>query len=177
MTTAFSESKANMPSLDIDTITLGECRAESDNGELRLSGLVIPWGKQATDRPERFERNSLSWRRVALRSMHQNLTMPIASFPSGGLTLENRDDGLYMRAVLADTQQARDTVAAVEGGIANGLSIEFRAKRDRVSAGLRIVDEALLFGIAVVPQGAYDTHIEAREQHQDTRRELLMRWL
>ena len=99
-----------------------ECRAAELEVEevvgqpLRLSGLALPYMVQAVDRREQFRAGSLTWKTVLLRSLHtQGISPPLAIHP-GGVALDDREDGLFVRAELPDTTAARDAVALVKAG-------------------------------------------------------------
>ena len=64
-----------------------------------------------------------------------------------------------MVAQLAETCEADDTLALVRAGIIRGLSVEFIADRERLDAGVRVIEGAQLRGIAVVDQGTYPASV------------------
>ena len=87
----------------------------------------------------------------------------VAWQPGGGLELADGDDALRMVAELPPIPAGDAALALVREGRANGLSIEFRAVRERREAGLRVVEEAELRGIAIVSRPSYEaSRIEAR---------------
>ena len=54
-------------------------------------------------------------------------------------------------------------LALVRSGVLRGLSIEFRAVAERIEAGVRVIERAVLRGVAVVDTPAYPaSEVEAR---------------
>ena len=146
-----------------------ECRAALEVEEvvgqpLRIHGMALPYMVQAVDRREQFRAGSLTWKTVLLRSLHtQGISPPLAIHP-GGVALDDRADGLHVRAELPDTTAARDAVALVKAGILTGLSVEFVPRThvfDR-SSGVTTHTGAELRGVALVEKSAYPTSVEAR---------------
>ena len=123
----------------------------------------------------------LASRNVDLLSGH-SFNAPIASLRAGTLKLADADDALRFEADLpADARQPtwmRDTVLAVEGGLAGGVSPGFRVPPASVVANaeelisepgnpgvqIRQVNQAVLYEISIVSRPAYaETVVEARE--------------
>ena len=68
-----------------------------------------------------------------------------------------------MRATLPETREADDTLALVRAKVLRGLSVEFLAQRERVVAGVRVIERGTVYGLAVVDSGAYpDATVAAR---------------
>ncbi len=105
---------------------------------------------------------------VVLNSAHDRTT-PLARTDGGGLTISDGSDALRIRAVLPETSAANDTIALVKAGILRGLSVEFRATEEGFEDGVRIIEKAVLSGIAVVDSGAYpQSTVEARRKGRRT---------
>ena len=143
-----------------------ELRAE---GERQLSGVAItyneiarlPFGK------ERFEVRAfgdLGAADVILNTMHDR-RRPLARSGSG-LTLTDTPQALEVRAELPNTREADDTLELVRSGVLRGLSIEFKATRERMISGVRSIQAARLTGIGVVDRAAYpQSSVEARGEN------------
>ncbi len=124
-----------------------------------IVGVLMPFEKRASDRPEMFERGSLSWPDggVVLREQH-NRQAPITRFIP-----EDMGDELRVSFALPDTARARDAAALIRNGTLRGLSVEFRAERETFRDGLRVVQKALLVGAGLVDSPSYaDSSVEVR---------------
>ena len=99
---------------------------------------------------------------VVLNSSHDRTT-PLARTGGGGLEIMDGADALRIKATLPDTTAADDTLELVKARVLRGLSIEFKAIKERFEDGVRVVERALLSGVAVVDTPAYaDSTVEAR---------------
>ena len=139
-----------------------ELRADSESRQ--LTGLALPWETETRfgGSLERFTRGSAQPSGDAILNVQHDRTRLLARQPST-LTLESRQDGLYMAADLPETREADDALALVRSGVLTGLSVEFVASRERFTGGVRVVERATVMGLAVVPRAAYpSTSIEAR---------------
>ena len=135
------------------------CELRHD-GDARLSGVampyeteaVLPWGR------ERFEVGAFGGvgdLDVILTVQHDR-GRALARTGGGGLTLEDGPEALLVRADLVPTREATDALALVKAGVLRGLSIEFRATRERFAGDVRIVQSADLVAVSVVDRPAYD---------------------
>ncbi len=137
-----------------------ELRAEGR----RLTGTAMVYGDTSPSHRERFEPGALQLAEaVTLNLLHEPL-QAIAWAPGGGLDFEH--DQSELRMVVADappTPAGNLALELVREGQAKGLSIEFRAERDRREDGVRIVESAVLSGLAIVRAPSYkQSQIEAR---------------
>jgi len=106
---------------------------------------------------------------VLLNDMHVR-ARPLARTGGGGLVLTDTREALTMRAELPDTRRASDTLALVRAGVLRGLSVEFRALREHMEGGVRVVTGAALEGLGVVDRPAYPAStVEARQRPERTR--------
>ena len=106
---------------------------------------------------------------VVLNSSHDRTT-PLARTDGGGLEITDGADALRIKATLPDTTAANDTLTLVKTRVLRGLSIEFKALRERFEDGVRVVERALLSGIAVVDVAAYaNSTVEARRRKKERR--------
>ena len=139
-------------------------------GKPRLVGVLMPYGEQAKDRREVFERGALAWDEggVVLRRQHQR-SSPILRFvpveAEGNLTIDQE---------LPDTAAGRDAAAEIRSGLFKGLSVEFKAIKENFVGGVRRISEAVLTGAGLVDSGAYESAtVEARAEAANRERGLL----
>ena len=139
--------------------------AEVRAGEGRtLAGLALPYGTETRIGAgrERFMPGAASSTGEAVLNLHHRADRPLAREP-GTLSFESRDDGLHVVAELPATREADDALELVRAGVLTGLSVEFRAVRERQLGGVRVIEAARVSGLAVVARAAYPTTtIEAR---------------
>ena len=132
---------------------------EDEGKPARLVGTLLPFGVQAQDRREVFEPGSLKWAAggIVLNRQHQRAA-PILRF-----TPVEVGNGLKVDVPLPDTTAGRDAAAEIRGGLFKGLSIEFRAVRERFVGGVRRISEAVLTGAGLVDSPSYSqATVEAR---------------
>ena len=138
-----------------------EIREGGEEKPSRLVGTLLPFGEVAKDRPELFERGSLSWAEggIILNRQHQRGS-PILRF-----TPIEKDGKLVIDEPIPSTTAGNDALAEIKGGLFRGLSIEFRAVRQTIVAGVRRISEAVLTGAGLVDSGAYESAtVEARAE-------------
>ena len=148
-----------------------EIRAEGR----RLSGVALVYGDTARTPfgEEVFEAGAfgdVANLDVLLNVQHQR-SRPLARTGGGGLVLTDTPEALTVTADLPNTREADDALALVEAGILRGLSIEFGARRERQEGRRRIVQTALLGGLALVDRPAYPAStVAARAEETKLRR-------
>ena len=104
---------------------------------------------------------------VILNLQHQR-GRPLARTGGGGLVLEDSPTALTVRGLLPPTREADDALALVRSGVLRGLSVEFRAVRERIDAGVRVIERAELSGVGLVDRPAYPASIaDVRELRAD----------
>ena len=80
-----------------------------------------------------------------------------------GLVIEDGPQRMAMQATLPDTVYGRQARELVSAGILRGLSIEFRATKEKWDGQQRTIVEAVMTGIGLVDRPAYGrSEIEAR---------------
>ena len=129
-----------------------EHRADiTHGGPGRLVGVLLTYGQPAGDRRERFTAGALSWPAdgVVLRRQHER------SAPIMRVVPEVRGSEVVIDAVLPDTAAGRDAATEIREGLFRGLSVEFRAKRQRYTAGVREIVSAELTGAGLVIKPSY----------------------
>ena len=81
-----------------------------------------------------------------------------------------------MSALLPETREADDALTLVRTGVLRGLSVKFRAVRERFEAGVRIISRAELPAFSLVAKPAYaDSRVSVRSALDDDLRYTL--WL
>ena len=129
-----------------------------------LTGLALPYHVETVfgGQRERFEARAATSTGEAVLNLHHRVDRPLAREP-GTLRFEARADGLHMTADLPETAEANDALALVRAGVLTGLSVEFRADRERMADGVRVIEAATVAGAALVARAAYpSTYVEAR---------------
>ena len=145
-----------------------------DEGRLgpgRLFGIVMPYGKRASDRPELFETGSLKWPEdgIVLNRQHSRKSPIMRVIP----TVEGDEVRIDQR--LPDTQAGRDAAAEIRQGLFRGLSVEFVALRESVAGGIRRISSAMLRAVALVDSPSYSAAaVEVRAKPRQKRRRV---WL
>ena len=135
-------------------------------GVNRLIGVLMPYGERAQDRAEVFEPGSLSWPTdgVVLNRQHQRASPILRFIPA---EVEGR---LTVNATVPSTAAGNDALAEIRSGLFKGLSVEFRAVRQSIVAGVRRISEAVLTGAALCDDPAYaGATVEARAKAERER--------
>ena len=141
-------------------LTEDEVRAEGR----RLSGVAIRYGDTAQSHRERFEAGSLRLDDQVILDWEHDQLRALAWAPDGGLELVDGPDAMRMTATLPPLPAADKALEEVRAGKL-GLSIRFRPVRERMENGIRIIEEALLRGIAITRAPSYqDSRVEARSR-------------
>ena len=140
--------------------THGELRAEGR----RLSGTVMRYGDVSPSHRERFEPGSLRMAEAVHLDLFHDVERAVAWHPGGGLTLNQDDAALTMRAELPPIPAAERALDAVRTGKANGLSVEFAAVKEKREGQIRVIQDAVLSGIGLVKRPSYQqSKVEARQ--------------
>ena len=146
---------------------VGEVRAEGR----RLSGTVMAYGDVSPSHRERFEPGSLRLAEAVHLDLHHDALRAVAWHPGGGLELRQDDKALRMIAELPPIPAADAALDQVRSGRATGLSVEFRATKERREGSLRVIEAAVLSGIGIVRSPSYgQSQVEARRRSGRTMR-------
>ncbi len=138
----------------------------------RLSGTVMRYGDVSPSHRERFEPGALRMAAAVPLNLFHDPERAVAWQPGGGLALRQDRDALTMTAELPPIPAADRALAMVREGQARGLSVEFRAVRERQDGGLRVIEEAVLSGIGIVRAPSYGgSRVEARARSGRTLRQ------
>lgn len=101
-----------------------------------------------------------------VRFLLNHAGMPMARTTNGSLELKVKEEGLYARAVLNETQQSRDTYEAIKRGDISQMSFAFTIAKDKVDrdSNTRTVTEVKqMYDVSAVAFPAYPTTtLEAR---------------
>ena len=102
-------------------------------------------------RAEVFEQGALSWPDggIVLNRQHQRGSPIMRVIPSVV------GQAVVIDAPLPDTSAGRDTAAEVRAGVFSGLSVEFKATKERFEGGVRRIGAAMLRAAAVVDSPSY----------------------
>ena len=158
--------------VDKTEIRFFELRAE---GERALSGVALSYGDVAT-LPwgrERFLPGAFGdvSKLDVLMDVAHDRGRALARTGGGGLILTDTPEALTVRAELAATREADDTLALIRGKVLRGLSIGFRAERERVEGDIRIVESAELRSVSIVDAPAYpESTVQARSKPSGAKR-------
>jgi len=142
-----------------------------------IEGVALPFGVEARigRLRERFEPGSIEVREPAIVNLGHDRRQPLGIAQFGELR-----DALAFTADLPAGPRQDAALVDVREGRLTGASIEFAAVRQRFEGALRIIERAIVVGVALTDRPAYpDTAIEAREallpapDEGDERRRLL----
>ena len=136
-----------------------------------LSGVAVHYGSEARilGFREQFQPGAfgdVSGLDVILNRQHDR-RMPLARTGGGGLDLLDSAQRLEVRAELPATRDADDVLALIQAGVLRGLSLEFRASKERWNGSLRTIEKAKLFAVGVVDRPAYgDSAVQLAKRHK-----------
>lgn len=173
---AEADSRSKMSKkIERRTYTVQDVEArQADDGTMRLSGYAAVFNDNSVPLPfvERiapgaFRKTLSETPDVRLLINHEGL--PLARTKNGTLTLSEDERGLYMDAVIADTQEGRDLYTLVQRGDLDQMSFAFRVIRQKWNENRteRLLTELSLADgdVSVVTYPAYPTtSVEAREE-------------
>ena len=145
----------------------------------RLVGTLVTYGERASDRAEVFEIGSLSWPDdgVILNRQHLRQSPIMRVLP----VVEGNE--VKIDAALPDTSAGRDAAAEIRGGsdglaLFRGLSVEFKAVRQSIVAGVRRISAAVLSGAAIVDSPSFSgSSVEVRAKGGGNRPTARFLWL
>ena len=135
-------------------------------GPGRLYGVLMAEGTSASDRAESFAPGALSWPDdgVLVNVQHDRRQPVMRATP------ERRGSEVVIDAPLPDTQRGRDAATMIRNGTMRGLSVEFRARRQRYDGGRRVILDAMLKGAGLVDDPSYGaSRVEVRQKGRGRR--------
>jgi HK97 family phage prohead protease/HK97 family phage major capsid protein len=164
-----NEELRNAYGENVETRTM-ELRATDDGDLMILEGFAANF-EQETDLgyfKEKIARGAFEGRlKDDVRYLLNHKGVPMARTNNGTLELEVREEGLYTRAVLNDTQQSKDVYKAVKRGDITSMSFAFTIDEDEIDVeqNLRTVTKVKkLYDVSAVTYPAYpQTSIKARD--------------
>lgn len=145
-----------------------ECRAVGRT----LSGPVIRYGEISPSHKERFLPDSLDISPGATYQLdyRHDFYRPL-TWTGAGLFIENTAQALNIRAEIPETPLGNLALREVANGRLSGFSLEFEAKSDDRSSGIRVVESADLKGIGLVGSPSYPgSRVELRAKSGRTMR-------
>ena len=160
-------------------ITVMETEQE-DEGKLIVEGVAVVFDQPTV----LFEYDGVEYKEVIERGAfdntdvsqcffkynHSNQVMAMARVKNGTLQLTIKDDGLHVRAELADTTGGRDLYTLIKRGDIDKMSFAFNIEEeeyDEVDHIFRVKKISTLWDVAAVNVPAYDgTSLHAR-RHGD----------
>ena len=130
-----------------------ECRAASGSPG-RLTGIILPFGRVASDRSELFIASGVQTpsEGVKLLAEHRSQTVVMNFDPI------RTAEGLTVDHLLPDTPDGRALAASVRSGATPGLSVEFHSLSESRANGGRVreIQISLITAVATVPSQSYD---------------------
>ena len=140
----------------------------------QLTGTVMRYGEVSPSHRERFEPGSLRMAEAVHLDLDHDPERAVAWHPGGGLAIENGRDTVTMRAELPPIPAADRALHEVRAGKVTGLSIEFRAVRERRDGDMRVIEDAILSGVGIVRTPSYGaSRVEARRRSGRTMRAII----
>lgn len=172
---AEADSRSKMKKIERRTFTVRDVEArQAEDGTMTLRGYAAVFNEASvplpfieTIAPGAFRKTLSETPDVRLLINHEGL--PLARTKNGTLTLTEDDRGLFMDAIIADTNEGRDLYKLVERGDVDQMSFAFRVIRQKYNEDrtTRTLTEVSLADgdVSVVTYPAYPTtSVEAREQ-------------
>ena len=137
-----------------------EVRAERDSPG-RLTGILMIYGEQASDRPEVFREGALEWDSdgIVLNRQHARQQPIMRVTPM----VEGRE--VRIDSAIPDTVAGRDLASEVRSGLFRGMSIEFTPIDEGMNGAVREVRRARLVAAGVVDNPSYSgATVEVRKR-------------
>jgi len=160
---------------------LSAAETQADEGKMIVEGMAVVFDQptvlfeyedeygQTIEIKEVIEKGALDnadVRDCFFKYNHSNHTMAMARVKNGTLKLELRDEGLFVRAELADTTAGRDLYTLIKRGDIDKMSFAFNISKeeyDQAEHMFRVKEISKLWDVAAVNVPAYDgTSIYAR---------------
>ena len=142
---------------------LGEIRVEGR----KLTGVVMRYGEVSPSHKERFAPGSLRMANAVHLDLNHDKERAVAWHPGGGLELRDEDGAMILSAELPPIPAADRALDEIRAGKVTGLSVEFRAVKESLVNGVRVIEEAELSGVAIVARPSYEgSRVEARNRRR-----------
>lgn len=114
-----------------------------------LSGVAMRYGDFSPDFGERFQTGAFGEVPIVIPINIQHDPQMIAA--ESAILIDTPRE----LRVRADLPEGSAALKLVRRGVLNGFSVEFHAERERREAGVRVIERAVLSGLALVDKGAY----------------------
>ena len=124
----------------------------------KLSGVALPYGKvgyPSDGVPTVIKAGAFGTIGDVVANVMHDKGRVIARTSGGTMTLTDTTDALLFAADLPDTREAADVIALVKAGVLGGLSIEATPTVSAMRKGVRVIDGAMLTGLAVVARPGF----------------------
>lgn len=134
-----------------------EMRVEAGtSGPPVLAGVAVRYGERAkiAGFTEAFQAGAFGEIGDVIANVQHSRERPLAR-TGAGLTLTDSAERLEVRLALPETRDGEDVATLVKLGVLRGLSVEFRAANERWEGSHRVIERAVLNGVAVVDRPAY----------------------
>ena len=129
-----------------------------------VAGIAMRYGDISPTHRERFEPGAFRFADTVHLDIGHDPERALAWRPGGGLELDDGDDALRLSADLPGIPAAERALAEIRAGKRSGLSVEFKAIKERREGNIRVIEEALLGGIGLVASPSYSAaRVELRE--------------
>ena len=133
----------------------------------RVSGVALPYSEVSRSHRERFEPGSVRFADAVHLDIQHDRERAVAWSPGGGLELAADEAGVQVSADLPPIPAADRILEEIRSGKRNGLSVEFHSLKETREAGVRVIQEAVLTGVAIVAAPSYKSaRIEARAKRR-----------
>ena len=128
-----------------------------------VAGVVMRYGEVSPTHRERFEPGAFRMADTVHLDLGHDPERAVAWQPGGGLELADDGEALRMSADLPAIPAATRALDEIARGKRSGLSVEFKAIKERREGGIRVIEEALLGGIGLVASPSYSgSRVEIR---------------
>ena len=139
---ALAEAEAHLAGLGMSDLVT------TTNDSRVLTGMALNWSSVANGGrgPTRFTRDAFGSAPLMVPLLNQHLSEQ----PLGIAEVTPSQEGMRVRATLADTQMGRDVLALAQSGGLSGFSVGFTVLQARPEGQVRLVSSASLQEVSVV---------------------------
>lgn len=130
----------------------------------KLIGTAMRYGEVSPSHRERFEPGAFRMADTVILDVGHDRERAVA-WTGAGLTLDDGERELELAADLPPIPAADRALDEIRAGKTTGLSVEFRARKERRDGEIRVIEEADLLGVGIVQHPSYQgARVEARER-------------
>ena len=128
----------------------------------RLIGRAMTYGEVSPSHKERFEPGAFRMADTVILDVGHDREKALA-WTGAGLDLSDDEAALELAADLPPIPAADRALDEIRAGRTTGLSVEFRARKERREGEIRVIEEADLIGVGIVAHPSYEgARVEAR---------------